>query len=84
MQEINPDAKLTICYSRPRNIQDVLAKAALFEPEGTEVKTTSLKESYGTSARSPEASCRVSESSAEKLEITELRVWELYIYIITQ
>ena len=37
MQERNPDAKLTICYSRPKNIQDVLAKAALFEPEGKEV-----------------------------------------------
>ena len=37
MQEINSDAKLTICYSRPRNIQDVLAKAALFELEGKEV-----------------------------------------------
>jgi hypothetical protein len=37
MQEINSDAKLAICYSRPRNIQDVLAKAALFEPEGKEV-----------------------------------------------
>jgi hypothetical protein len=37
MQEINSDAKLAICYSRPRHIQDVLAKAALFEPEGKEV-----------------------------------------------
>ena len=37
MQEINPDAKLTICYSRPKNIQDVLAKSAPFEPVGKEV-----------------------------------------------
>jgi hypothetical protein len=37
MQEINSDAKLAICYSHPSNIQDVLAKVALFEPEGKEV-----------------------------------------------
>jgi len=37
MQEINSDAKLAICYSHPSNIQDILAKVALFEPEGKEV-----------------------------------------------
>jgi hypothetical protein len=37
MQEINSDATLRIFYSRPRNIQDVLAKAAFFEQEGKEV-----------------------------------------------
>jgi hypothetical protein len=36
-QEVNSDAKLSIRYSRPRNIQDVLAKAAVFEPEAKEV-----------------------------------------------
>jgi len=40
MQEINSDAKLTIYYSRPRIIQDVLAKAALFEPEVKKLVST--------------------------------------------
>ena len=36
-QELHPDSTVTVCYSRPKNIQDIVAKATLFQVEGKEV-----------------------------------------------
>lgn len=36
-QELHPDTKVTVCYSRPKTIQDIVAKAAHFQVEGKEL-----------------------------------------------
>jgi hypothetical protein len=37
LREIGNQVKFTVCYSRPKNIGNYIAKAALFEVEGQEV-----------------------------------------------
>ena len=36
-QELCPNTKVTVCYSRPKNIQDIVAKATLFQVKGKEI-----------------------------------------------
>jgi hypothetical protein len=41
--EAMPNSKMTVCYSRPKNIQDIVAQAALFQVEGSEASTFSIR-----------------------------------------
>ena len=43
-QELYPDTKVTVCYSCPKSIQDIVAKAALFQVERKEVSKNCMAE----------------------------------------
>jgi hypothetical protein len=46
--EAMPNSKMTVCYSHPKNIQDIMAQAALFQVKGAEASTFSIRGSLAT------------------------------------